>query len=215
MSMLARMTLILLLFGLLGDTGAEKGRDGNALFGQEQYADAAAAYRAGLRALDDTTGALYTDLQNNLGLALHRQGQYEAARAALDRARRTATTDAGRVRVLFNAATVAATMGDRQKALRHYRRVLLLDPSHEAARFNYEYLKRRTGAFPPTEAPDVDPSPYAQRLKQKAETLVARTQYTAAAALMRDGLRRDSTVIAYRSFLRRVEEVARINRSQP
>lgn len=213
--MLARLALLLLLFGLLGDTGAEKGREGNALFEQEQYADAAAAYRAGLAALDDSTGALYTGLQNNLGLALHRRGQYEAARTALDRARRTASTDAERVRALFNTATVAATMGDRRKALRHYRRVLLLDPTHEAARFNYEYLKRRKGAPPPTETPDVDPSPYAQRLKQKAGALVTRTQYTAAAALMRDGLRRDSTVLAYRSFIRRVEEVAQINRSQP
>lgn len=214
--MLARLSLILLLFGLLGDTGPQKGREGNALFEEERYAAAAATYRAGLTALDDTTGALYSRLQNNLGLALHRQGNDEAARVALDRARRAASTDAGRARSLFNAATVAAAMGDRQEALRHYKRILLLDPTHEAARFNYEYLKRRRERDPSApDPPDVDPSPYAQRLKQKAEALVARTRYTTAAALMKEGLQRDSTVSVYRGFIRRIETVAQITRSQP
>lgn len=214
--MLARLALILLLFGLLGDTGAEKGRAGNALFDREQYAAAATAYRAGLTALDDTTGALYSNLQNNLGLALHQQEEYEAAQAALDRARRAAATDAEHVRALFNAATVAVAMGDRKTALRHYKRVLLLDPSHETARFNYEYLKRRQGRNQSSrEAPDVDPSSYARGLKKKAEALVARQQYTTAAALMKDGLQRDSTVRAYRGFINRIENVAQIDRSQP
>lgn len=213
--MAARLALILLLFGLLGDTGAEKGREGNALFEQEEYAAAAAAYREGLAALDDTTGTLYTGLQNNLGLALHRQDEHGAARSVLARARRAASTDTQRVRVSFNTATVAAAMGDRQVALRSYKRVLLLDPTHEAARYNYEYLKRRTEEGSPRDAPEVTPSPYAQQLKQKAEAMVARTQYTTAAALMKDGLQRDSTVRAYQDFIKRIEQVAQISRSQP
>jgi tetratricopeptide (TPR) repeat protein len=213
--MLARAALILLLFGLFGDTGPEKGREGNALFEQEKYAAAAAAYRAGLEALADTTGAVYAGLQNNLGLALHRQGRLDAARSAFSQARRAVSTDAERARVLFNAANVAAEMDDRNVALRHYKQVLLLDPDHEAARFNYEYLKRRQESRSPSEPSDIDPSPFARRLKKRVETLVARTQYTAAAALMKEGLRKDSTVRAYRDFTKRIEEIARISRSDP
>ncbi|MFB6230455.1 MAG: hypothetical protein ABEL04_04790 [Salinibacter sp.] len=213
--MAARLTLILLLFGLLGDTGAEKGREGNTYFEQGKYAAAATAYRKGAAALRDTTGAPYTGLQNNLGLALYRQDQYGAARRALARAQRTASTDAQRVRAAFNIATVAAAMGDRRVALRNYKRALLLDPTHEAARYNYEFLKRKMGTGASDDAPEVDPSPYAQRLKQKADALVARTQYTTAAALMKDGLRRDSTVSAYQDFITRIEQVARISRSEP
>lgn len=213
--MIARAALILLLFGLFGDTGPEKGREGNALFEQEKYAAAAAAYRAGLDALADTTGAVYAGLQNNLGLALYRQGRLDAARMAFSRARRAASTDAERARVLFNAANAAAEMGDREVALQNYKRVLLLNPTHEAARFNYEYLKRRQASRPPGEPPNIEPSPFARRLKKKAEALVARTQYTTAAALMKDGLRKDSTVRAYRNFMRRIEEIARIARSDP
>jgi len=213
--MLARAVLIALLFGLLGDTGPESGREGNALFEQEKYAAAAAAYREGLNARADTTGAVYAELQNNLGLALHRQGRLDAARSALARARRAASSDAGRVRTLFNAATVAAEMGDRTVALQNYKQVLLLRPEHEAARFNYEYLKRQQDARSSSEPPEVEPSPFARRLKKKAETLVARTQYTTAAALLKNGMRKDSTVRAYRDFMSRIEEIAQIARSKP
>lgn len=213
--MAARMTLVLLLFGLLGDTGAEKGREGNALFKQGKYAAAAVSYREGISAVADTTGALYANLQNNLGLSLYRQDKYGAARRALARARRAASADAQRTRILFNTANVAAAMGERATALHAYRRVLLLDSSHEAARYNYEYLKRQATESSPTRASGMDPSAYAQRLKEKADALVARTQYTAAAALMRDGLRRDSTISAYQDFIRRIEQVAQINRTQP
>jgi len=212
---MARAALILLLFGLFGDTGPEQGREGNALFEQEKYAAAAAAYRAGLDALADTTGAVYAGLQNNLGLALHRQDRLDAARAAFRQARRAATTDAERVRILFNTANVAAEMGDRAVALQHYKRVLLLNPKYEAARFNYEYLKRQSDDGSPSTSPNVEPSPFARRLKKRAETLVARTQYTTAAALMKDGMRKDSTVKAYRGFIKRIEEIAQIARSDP
>jgi tetratricopeptide (TPR) repeat protein len=211
--MVARAALLLLLFGLLGDRGAEKGRDGNALFERGRYVAAADTYRAGLDAMADTTGAVYVGLQNNLGLALLRQDRPGAARAAFRKARRVATTEAERVRVLFNAATAAAEMRDREAALRQYRRVLLLDPTHEAARFNYEYLKRRDGERSGGTSPDIEPSPFARKLKKKADALVARTQYTTAAALLRDGMRRDSTVRAYRDVIARLEEIVQIARS--
>ena len=213
--MLPRAAFILLFFGLLGDSGAGQGRDGNDLFDQGRYVAAAETYRAGLDALADTTGPVYAGLQNNLGLALHRQERLEAARAALRKARRAATTDEERARVLFNAATVAAEMNDRTDALDHYRTVLLLDPTHEAARFNYEYLKRQAGGGAGSDPPTLEPSPFAQTLKERADALVARTQYTTAAALLRDGMQKDSTVRAYRNFVTRIEEIAQIARSDP
>ena len=112
--MMARTALILLLFGLLGDTGSEKGRDGNALFKQKQYAAAAAAYRDGLNALSDTTGVVYARLQNNLGLALHRRGRLDSARTAFRRARRAAPSAAARSPI--SAAAWAALKSTRTRS---------------------------------------------------------------------------------------------------
>ena len=210
--MIGRLALVPLLFGLLGDPGAGHGRTGNAHYEQGRYTAAEAAYRDGLAALDDTTGAVYAALQNNLGAALHRQDQFAEARAAFRRAGRAAPTPEARRRARFNAGTAAAGRGQLREALADYRKVLLEDPTHEAARYNYEYLKRRLaerggGGRPP---PDVEPSAYARRLKEKAEALVARNRYEAALELMRKGLRTDSTVAAYREFTGRLDDIAQI-----
>ena len=212
--MFARFALLLLLLGLFGDTGAEHGRSGNTLYEQGQYAAAATAYRDGLAALDDTTGAVYAALQNNLGAALHRQKQFSAARSAFKRAARTAPALDERVRARFNAATAAAGLGSLRAALRDYRQVLLMDPTHTPARYNYEFLKRKLarGSRSPAQ-PDVEPSPYARRLKKKAESLVARRQYGAAVDSMQRGLRRDSTVAAYQDFIARLTDVAEITQT--
>lgn len=181
-------------------------------FRNGEFAAAANAYKKAMSRLDDTTGIVYSRLQNNLGMALQRQQKYESAYEAFKRARRTATVNEDRVRALFNGANVAAALGDRKEALRSYKNVLLLDPYHEDARFNYEYLKRNTTENSRAERQRVEPSPYARRLKKKADVLVSKARYTAAAALMKDGMRSDSTVAAYRQFIRRIEEVAQINR---
>lgn len=213
--MTARLGLILLLFGLFADTVAEQGREGNARFRDGEYAAADSLYRKALSALEDSTGTVYSGLQNNVGLALQRQSKYALAQEAYEEAIRSAVSDAGRVRSLFNGANAAAALGERKQALDYYEKVLLLDPTHEAARFNYEYLKRKHGDPSGGPSANVDPSPYAKKLKRKAEALVAQTRYTTAAALMKDGLQRDSTVAAYRDFITRIEEVAQISRAEP
>ena len=101
--MVVRASIILLLFGLLGDRGPQKGREGNTHFEAERYAAATATYKDGLEALADTTGAVYTGLQNNRGLALHRQGR----RAGVES---TPTLAIGR-RVVAPASRTAGCIG--------------------------------------------------------------------------------------------------------
>jgi len=215
--MTARLVLVLLLFGLFGDTGREAGRRGNAFYEQGQYTSAATAYREGLSGMETDRGATVAGLHNNRGATLHRQQAHEKARAAFGRAQEAASADEARARAHYNAGTAAAAMGDIDAALRHYRRTLLLAPTHEAARHNYEVLKRRqarTGA-PSSSPPEVEASPYARRLKKRAEALVERQQYDAAATLMQEGLQQDSTVQAYQKFMGRLRTVARIDTLAP
>jgi len=209
--MAPRLLLILLLFGLLGDAGAERGREGNALYEQGRYAAAESAYRDGLAVLNDTTGGVYAALQNNLGATLLRQKELGEARTAFQRARQAAETDSAYVRARFNEGTAAASQDDISAALSHYRAVLLRDPTHAAARHNYEYLKRQQARSGGGSSSEIEPSDYARRLKKKAEALVARQQYEEAGRLMDDGLRQDSTVRAYRDFMTRLDDVAQLS----
>lgn len=208
---LALVSLLPLL--VAADDGSDAGRRGNALYEQGDYEAAEAAYRRGLRALSDTTGALYASLQHNLGAALHRQEDYDAARSAFLRAARTAPADAERARALYNAGNAAASAGHIETALQDFRRTLRLQPDHADARFNYEYLKRKQNrtASRQRSGPEIEPSAYAKRLKRQAEDMVAEQRYNAAHQLMTDGLRKDSTVAAYRDFMARIRNVADIN----
>lgn len=212
---MTRFALILLAFGLLGDKGAENGRTGNAFYEQEQYGKAASAYRDGLAALDDTTGAVYVSLKNNLGAALHRQERFAEARAAFREASEEAEARAARVRALYNSGTAAAGLGSLSAALRDYKDVLLLDPTHLQARYNYEYLKRQLAKRQPRSRPrpDIEPSTYARRVKKKAEVLVAEGKYVSASKVMHKGLQKDSTVAGYQEFMGRLDEVVQITQS--
>lgn len=206
--------MILALFSV--DDGSEAGRRGNALYEQGAYAEAEAAYRDGLAALDDTTAAVYASLHNNLGAALFQQEKYDEARQAFSRAAAAAVDDGLRQNALYNAGNSAAAGGDLEPALTFYRRVLLLNPAYEDARFNYEYLKREMAKRQPSQRQppeeQIEPSDYARRLKRRAELMVAQRQYDAARALMSEGIQQDSTVAAYRDFITRLDDVAQIDR---
>lgn len=209
--MIARFALVILLFGLFGDTGSEHGRTGNGFYDQGQYAEAERAYREGLHVHADTTGRVYASLQNNLGSALHRQERFADARVAFRRAARAASTTQGQVRALYNAATAAAALGNVAAALSDYKQVLRLDPSHDPARYNYEYLKRNRAKETSGPQPrDVEPSPYARELKKRADRLVDDQNYAAALEVMNEGLQNDSTVRAYREFMGRLDKIVRI-----
>lgn len=197
------------------DDGADQGRRGAALYESGQFAEAESAFREGLSAASDTTSAVYAALQHNLGAALYRQKKFGPARRAFTRAVRVAPSDAERVRALFNAGNAAAGAGDLDAALASYRRALRIDPTHDDARFNYEMVTRKMAERQPRRNepdPDVDPSPFAKRLKRQADVLAANHRYAAALRVMNDGMERDSTVAAYRGFISRLQDVNRIDR---
>ena len=219
----------LLIFAVAGWTlfaadGVREGRGGNAHYRAGDYPAAVQAYRAGLseRKQQGAPSALTAALWHNLGLALHRTGRPEEATSAFKEAFATAAGPQGRARAAYNAGTAAAQAGRHQIALAYLRQALLADPAHERARFNFEVVKRKLqrerqrqkkkkqppNASPP---PDIQPSPFAQRLKARADSLIAQHRYSTAYRLMTNGLRRDSTVRAFQSFIQRTGTVAQID----
>jgi tetratricopeptide (TPR) repeat protein len=204
------------LRSLGADDANEAGQRGNEAYEQGDYAAAEDAYRAGLAALADSSGATYVALQNNLGMALHQQQRHGEARAAFEAAARRAAASNVRAQALYNAGVSAAVSGELSRALVFFRDALLADPAHENARFNYELVARELSRRrdeqkrrqPPEERPE--PSAFARRLKARAEAMAAQRRYAAARALMQRGLRDDSTVAAYRTFITRLGEIVEI-----
>src|SRR5687768_13758783 len=78
----------------------------------------------------------------NEGLALERQGDYEAALTSYRLAYRDNPSDA---RILLNMAIAFTKTSQPEEAIRHYRRALELDPSLGGAHYGVAFLLLKRG----------------------------------------------------------------------
>jgi tetratricopeptide (TPR) repeat protein len=81
----------------------------------------------------------------NEGLALERQGDYEAALTSYRLAFRDNPSDS---RILLNMAIAFTKTGQPEEAIRHYKRALELDPSLVGAHYGVAFLLIKRGDAP-------------------------------------------------------------------
>ena len=137
--------LLLVLFQVAPDSSAHEGYQGNLYYQNDQFQEAQNAYERGLSLYPTTIVPenVYYGLQNNLGLALHGQGNIEEAFTAFDEAIATAPDSGGASLANYNAGNNAFGAQNTEAALEYYRQAMLNNPENEQARFNYEYVKRQ------------------------------------------------------------------------
>jgi tetratricopeptide (TPR) repeat protein len=142
--MFIRLLLILALSLGFSEDGDKDGRRGNVLYENGQFENAADAYYAGLEAYaENETGATFYGLQNNLGAALNKQGQFDIARGAFAKAMENAPSQANFARSAYNAGNNEFQAQQLEAALENYKKALLADPTNADAKFNYEFAKRQ------------------------------------------------------------------------
>ena len=81
----------------------------------------------------------------NEGLALERQGDYEAALTSYRLAFRDNPSDS---RILLNMAIAFTKTGQPEEAIRHYKRALELDPALVGAHYGVAFLLLKRGDAP-------------------------------------------------------------------
>ena len=102
-----------------------------------QWEDAIAAYRQ-VVAIDPTYSAAW----NNLGLLLHRMGNYDDAQTAY---RTALDQDEQCCQAAYNLGSLHEDRGDVELAIRHYRLALELAPDYADAHFNLAAALSRAG----------------------------------------------------------------------
>jgi len=124
---------------------SQHGRSGNNHLEKEQYEEAASAYQKGLESLESPLEAdqTYYGLQNNLGLTLHRQENYQEASLAFERALSSAPSNDASAWAAFNAGNNAFDNQLLEQALSHYQTALMENPDNEDAKFNFEFVSRQ------------------------------------------------------------------------
>ena len=202
-----RLAAVLLLgLGAAFAPGAADGRAGNDALAAGALDAATDAFTAGL-ARDGVPPALGARLWNNLGLVRVAERRLPEADSAFAEALARAPEAATRATVAFNLGTAALAAQDAERAVAALRRALVLRPDWPAARRNLALALRPRADGPP---PPPEPSDFAQRLKARADSLVAARLYRPALDLMEDGLARDSTVAAFQDFIGRLGGVVQI-----
>ena len=128
-----------------GGKAQKQGRDGNAHLKGDRFDEAQSAYQRGLSVYENGREAdqTYYGLQQNLGIALYRQEDFEGAQRAFDTAMASAPTEHEAARAAYNAGNNAFSRQAAEDALAHYRTALLADPHNEDAKFNYEFISRQ------------------------------------------------------------------------
>jgi len=133
-------------FQIVPSMGASQyGRDGNNHLKQEHYEEAKEAYQEGLSSYQspEKNDQIYHALQNNLGLTLHRQQNFEDAGRAFGEALAHAPNESAATRAAFNAGNNAFINQQLEQALEHYQTALMADPDNEDAKFNFEFVSRQ------------------------------------------------------------------------
>ncbi|MEM1056366.1 MAG: tetratricopeptide repeat protein [Bacteroidota bacterium] len=207
-----RLTGFLIVLGWLAALGpaASHGREGNEHLAAEDAPAAEQSFVAGL-AEDEAPPEIGAALWNNLGLARLAQNRAAEADSAFARVLPLAATPEDRALASYNRGTAALTAGDIPSAIRSLRRALVLRPTYVPAQVNLEIALRRqqTGDQETPEEPE--PSPFAERLKAEADSLVEARRYTDAFGLMQDGLARDSTIAAFGEFIQRLGQIVEVD----
>jgi tetratricopeptide (TPR) repeat protein len=99
-----------------------------------------------------------------------------------------------------------------KEALDYFKKALKSDPTNEAARYNYELLKKLLKRQEQEENKKKDwPSDFAKNLKEQADKLVARYKFEEAYTLMMEGMEQDESVMFYQEFIMKLQTILMID----
>lgn len=140
--------ILLPLLVLTACSPVQTGREGNALYGMAQFAAADSVYTGGMVNLAEDSRYLALFLNNRALAQLALEDPQQAVHLA-DSAFQSSQDPEAAARALYHGGIAAFLAQDREGALSRLRDALLLDPTLEAARFNWELIARNQDGPPP------------------------------------------------------------------
>lgn len=186
--------------------------DGNDKYSEEQYEEALNSYQDAL--IDDPQSAI---AHFNRGDAFYKMEKYDQALEEYQKALSAKDINM-EAKIHYNIGNTFFKQDKLQESIESYIISLDLNPNDNEVKYNLELARAKLKEMADkqkTESDDqqqekIEPSDYAKEIKKQAEELVALRKYTEALNLMLDAERKDQTIMAYKDFTNRINEIVGI-----
>jgi len=195
--------------------GRDKVLDGNRLFGEGKFDEAANAYQNAK--LDNPLSPV---IDYNIANTLYEKKQYEEALKQFDEVIRKSDDPLLQAKALFNKGNTLFRLNKLPESVLAFKDALKLVPDDDDAKYNIEYVRARLKQNSEKKQDDQkqekkqEPSEAAKKLKARAESLVAIREYKKAHDLMMMGLKTDKTIGAFQSFIDRIKTIVDIDQKE-
>lgn len=138
-----RIFVWLVLTGVagIGDAHAQVGRylqQGNSLYGQKRYKEAAADYAKAVAKNPTYAPGLF-----NLGNSLYQQKQYDSSRKVMETTAKVAKDDGAKAAANYNIGNTYMSQEKWEDAINAYKRTLRTNPQDVDAKYNLSYAEQK------------------------------------------------------------------------
>lgn len=174
-------------------------------YANENYKDAVKKYKY----LYDTLGVREDGVILNLGHALYKSKETEKAEkfyGMLVESRNNKIKSQAYQQI----GKIQFEKKNYEQSLQEYKNALMADPSNEAARYDYELLKKylaKNKNKQNNNKDQLEPSEFAKKIKKQSDQFVQNNQFMQAYYTMERGKEMDSTVNAYNDYIKRLLDV--------
>ena len=134
--------LAFILFSGFINTPHSLVQKGNKEAEEKKYQSAVEDYRKAQVARPDEPIIRY-----NLGTALYQLYEYQGAEKELEQSLAQAKDPETKARILYNYGNTQYRLGDFEKAIQSYKKVLEINPKDEDAKYNLEFLQKKKSLF--------------------------------------------------------------------
>ncbi len=139
--LLLPLTLLVLFSGFI-DTPRSLVEKGNDLMEQKKYQSAVESYRKAEVARPKEPAIRY-----NLGTSLYQLYEFRDAERELEQALAQAKEPEMKAKILYNYGNAKYRLGDFEKAIEAYKKVLDINPKDKDAKYNLEFLQQKKALF--------------------------------------------------------------------
>lgn len=183
----------------------EKVAEGNSYFLQEKYDLAKAAYAKALQ-----INPSYFKANFNIAAVYAEQQDFQKAATHYNKVYNSNAEPQVRAAAMHNLGNAYFVQEQYAEAMKAYKQSLKLNPADNQTRYNYALAKKLLNQQQAQERNPQDlpmPSAFAKLMKEKADSMALLGQFGNAERLMTEALRQDSTVLHFKGYMDRLNEV--------